>query len=83
LKDATAELAGQLHLADRTLDSDVVAQGITSVKAGSVAVTFSGKSTVDIMRAIPEIVHRLLVPSWITDELFEVADRALFDVVSE
>lgn len=33
LKDATSELAGQLELSDRTLDSDIIVQGITSVKA--------------------------------------------------
>ncbi len=39
LKDAESELAGQLRITDRTLDSDVAVQGITSVKAGTVGRT--------------------------------------------
>lgn len=81
LKDATAELARQLKKGDRMLDNDVAVQGITAVRAGSVSVNF--KNEIDVMKAIPDIVFSLLVPSWLTDELYESANPALFDVVSE
>lgn len=80
LKDATAELARQLKSADRTLDSDVSVQGITSIKAGSVSLSF--KDMVE-SKVIPDAVYNLLVPSWLTDESIEPAWPALFDVVSE
>lgn len=40
LKNAQCELAAQLHAGDRLADNDAIKQGITSVKAGSVAVSF-------------------------------------------
>lgn len=40
LKDAQAEFAGQLVQGDRLSDNDALSQGIASVKAGSVAVSF-------------------------------------------
>src|SRR5687768_3971384 len=40
LKDAESEFAGQLLKSDRTLDNVVGVQGITSIRAGSVALTF-------------------------------------------
>lgn len=40
LKDAQTEFALQLGAGDRMSDNDALKQGITSVKAGSVAVTF-------------------------------------------
>ncbi len=73
LVEATCELAGQLKLGDRTLDSDVKVQGITSVKAGSVAVTF--KDAIDA-QVIPDAVLNLLPPSWFTDELVSPARSA-------
>lgn len=79
LKDATAELARQLKVSDRTLDNDVSVQGITSVRAGSVAVTF--KDMIDA-KVIPDAVYNLLVPSWLTDELVEPAWPAQFDVIA-
>lgn len=80
LKYATAELAGQLAKGDRTLDSDASVQGIKSIQAGSVAVSF--KDMFDATKIIPDIVFSLLVPSWLTDEIMEQANQALFDVVS-
>jgi len=79
LKDATAELARQLKKGDRTLDSDAAAQGIKSVQAGSVAVSF--KDYFDATKVIPDIVFSMLVPSWLTDEIMESANRAEFDVI--
>lgn len=79
LKNATAELAGQLAKGDRTLDSDASVQGIKSIQAGSVSVSF--KDAFDATKVIPDIVWSLLVPSWLTDEIIEQANRAEFDVL--
>ena len=79
LKDATAELARLLKRGDLTVDNDVVVQGLTSVKAGSVALTF--KDTFDATKVISDTVFSLLVPSWLTDEIIEYSNSALFDVV--
>lgn len=70
LKEALSELAGQLAKEDRTLDNDVIVQGVTSVKAGSVAVTF--KNSI-FPQVIPDAVLNLMPPSWFTDELIEPA----------
>lgn len=78
LKNAVAELAGQLAIGDRTLDNDVIAQGITSIKAGSVALGFKNDFEFDV---IPGAVWDLLVQSWLTDELIEPAIKAEFDVI--
>lgn len=79
LKDAQAELAGQLLIADTTLDNSVSVGGIRSVSAGSVSVSFR-----DIIErhVIPDAVMELLPASWLTDELVEPANAGLFDVVS-
>lgn len=61
LQKATAEFARQLLAADRTADSDIETQGIASVKAGSVAVTF--KSSV-YAKAVPDLVVELIPRSW-------------------
>lgn len=66
LKDATSELAGQLGLGDRTLDNDVKVQGITSIKAGSVALSF--KEVIEA-QVLPDMVLNLMPPSWFTDEI--------------
>jgi CRP-like cAMP-binding protein len=82
LKDATAELARQLKKGDRTSDNDVAVQGITAVRAGSVSVSFKGDG-IDITKVIPDIIFMMIPPSWLTDELYESANMAQFDVVSE
>lgn len=53
LKEAQAEFAGQLIAGNRLSDNDAAKQGITSVKAGSVAVTFKDTdvSSVDSLDA--------------------------------
>lgn len=79
LKEATSELAAQLLAVDRTLDNDVILQGIRSIKAGSVAISFDNAL---IAQVIPDAVYNLLVQGWLTDELYEPALRAMFDVVS-
>lgn len=80
LKFAQAELAGQLIMADTTLDNDTRVQGIKSVKAGSVAITFSDMI---MQHVLPDAVWMLLPHSWLTDEKYEPVHSALFDVVSE
>lgn len=79
LKDSVSEMAGQLSLGDRTLDNDVSAQGITSVRAGSVAVTFRD-GYID-PKVLPDAVVNLLPPSWYTEETYEPAQQAIFEVL--
>lgn len=81
LKNATAELAGQMGKTDRLVDSDVAVQGLTSVKAGTVALTF--KNDILTLKTLPDAVLDLLVPSWLTDQTVQPMYQAEFDVVSE
>lgn len=75
LKEAQFEFAGQLLLSDRTLDNPVSLAGLTSVKAGSVALTFKDY----IERAVlPDMVWQLMPPSWFTDEVVEGARSLVF-----
>ena len=78
LKDATAELAFQLLSVDRTLDSDIAVQGITSLKAGSVALSFKDQIEAKVM---PDAVWNLMPPSWFTLQLVESAFTAQFEVI--
>lgn len=80
LKNAVAELARQYKTGDKTIDSDAMVQGISSIRAGSVAISF--KDYFNATKVIPDIVYSLLVPSWLTPETIEFANRAQFDVVS-
>jgi hypothetical protein len=73
LKEATAELAGQLAVKDRTLDNVNAIQGITSAKAGSVSVSYGDSTKIALTKIVPELVYDLLVPSWLTEELMELA----------
>lgn len=82
LKDATAEFAGQLAVGDRTLDNDVVLQGVRSIKAGSVAMTFD-TAGLAASYVLPSAVYNLLVPSWYTNETYEPALAAILDVVTD
>jgi len=79
LKDAESELAGQLLKGDRTLDNDVIVQGLNSVKAGSVALGFN-KSIVP--QVIPDAVYNLMPVSWLTEEVYQPANPAFIDVGS-
>jgi len=78
LKDAESELAGQLIMADSTLDNAVSVQGITSIKAGSVSLSF--KDAIDA-HVLPDAVVNLMPPSWFTDEIVTPAQRAVFEVI--
>lgn len=71
LKEAQAELAGQLGIEDRTLDNDIIAQGISSIKASSVEIKFRDDYTSDSLNLLPRAVIDLLVPSWYTAESIE------------
>lgn len=80
LLDAQCEWALQLGTADRLSDNDALAKGVSSVKAGSVGVSF--QSVGDTLEAadtllrrnradmtyvsgvVPDEVRRLLVPGW-------------------
>jgi hypothetical protein len=79
LKWAEAELAGQLGNADRTLDNDVIVQGLTSIRAGSVSLAFKNNI---VPQVLPDAVIALMPYGWLTDELYQLANMAEFDVVS-
>ncbi len=78
LKEAVAEFAGQLGLGDRTLDNDVIIQGLTSLRAGSVSLGFKNNITTQV---IPDAVYNLMPTSWLTDELYEPALSAFIEVI--
>lgn len=58
LKDAQCEFALQLGAGDRVSDNDAIKQGITSVKAGSVAVTFKDV-TENTSESVDMLIRRL------------------------
>jgi hypothetical protein len=68
LKNATAEFARSLLTSDRTADNDIVRQGITSVEAGPISLTFRDDLEPDedgyVPKVIPDIVVRLLPSTW-------------------
>lgn len=70
LIEAVCELAGQLLAGDRTLDSDVSVQGLTSLRVGSVSLAFRESM---LAQVLPDAVVDLLVPTWFTDETVESA----------
>ena len=79
LKDAESEFAGQLLGGDRSLDNSVIVQGLTAIRAGSVSLNFKN----DFMpQVVPDAVFNLMPQSWLTDELYILANVAEFDVVS-
>lgn len=73
LKQAQAELAGQLSLTDRILDNDIVTQGIQEIGAGPVKIKFNSDfdSYTRTALVLPDGVLSLLVPSWYTGETME------------
>lgn len=76
LKEAQAELAGQLLISDTTLDNAAAAQGISSVRAGSVSVTF--RDMIE-QHVLPDAVLALLPASWLTDPGIDYAVTSSFD----
>ena len=79
IKDAESEFAGQLLQGDRSLDNSVIIQGLNSIKAGSVALGFNKDI---IAQVVPQAVYDMLTP-YLTDELYILANQAVFDVASE
>jgi hypothetical protein len=61
LQNATAEYARQLLAGDLAGNSDVETQGITSLRAGPVALTFKDSVTA---KPVPDTVFNLIPPSW-------------------
>jgi hypothetical protein len=61
LKRACAEFARQLAAADRTADSDVETQGISSLRAGPVSLTFKDDVTAKV---VPDAVVNLIPDDW-------------------
>lgn len=80
LKNAQFELALLLLPADRTLENSIAAQGITSIKAGPVALTF--KEMIET-RVVPDSVFNLMPSSWFTEPVIEYVsgNSALFGMV--
>ena len=70
LKIATTELALALAKEDTTGDNDAAAGGISSVKAGSVSVSFKNDMWIT-SKPLPDSVMLYLVPSWYTDEYLD------------
>ena len=74
LKNAQAEWARLLTVADLAADDDVVKKRITSIRAGSVALSFANPDhsrdkfgiwpDVTNVDFVPDMVRILLVPSW-------------------
>jgi len=79
LKDADAELAFQLYSKDSTLDNQVAVKGITSIKAGSVALTFDTKGMV-ATKILPDAVRFMIPSSWLTDVVYDYLTEADFEV---
>jgi hypothetical protein len=75
LREAHAELSGQLLAADRTLDNAADAAGIEAVKAGSVEVKF--RAYIEA-RVLPDAVWALMPDSWFTPEIYSPARQATF-----
>jgi len=57
--EACAELARQLLAADRTADSEVEAQGLSSLSVGSISMTFTSAVAVKVL---PDAVWYLVAP---------------------
>ena len=76
LQEATAEYARQLLAKDRMADSDPETEGIQSIKAGSVAITF--KSDVS-RKVVPDAVVNLLPVGWFSH--IRGRDNANIDLV--
>jgi hypothetical protein len=79
LKTAVAELAGQLSKSDRFLDNSTLVQGISSLRAGSVSLTFKNAAEFEIIKILPDIIYEFL-SAWITDELYEPVGGLIFEV---
>lgn len=79
LKYAVAELAGALGTADSTLDNDIIVQGIKSLSAGSVSISFKDMIA---RHVLPDMIWSLMPASWFTIQTITLTTPAMFDVVS-
>lgn len=81
LKNAVCELAISTLVSDVFADSDVAAQGITSIKAGPVSLTFKDEIAA---RGLPSFVTTLLPSSWKCESVVDEndADSFLFEVMN-
>jgi hypothetical protein len=61
IKDATAELARQLMDSDRTVDSQVETQGVTSMTAGPVSFSFKDEVKAKV---VPDAVRNMIPRHW-------------------
>jgi len=61
IKWATAELARNLISSNRTADSDIETQGITSLSAGPISLSFKDSVKAKVM---PDFVKALIPPWW-------------------
>lgn len=75
LKDAVCELAISTLVSDVFADSDVAAQGITSIKAGPVSLTFKDEIAA---RGLPSFVTALLPTSWKCESVVDENDSNSF-----
>jgi len=81
LKDIECELAGQMNVTDRMLDSNTAAKGIKRIQAGPTEIEYSEGQA--IIRLLPAIIDIMMVPSWITESYEIPAMRAIFEVISD
>jgi hypothetical protein len=63
LKDITAEVALTLLASDRLAESDASVQGLSSLRAGPVTLTF--KESIPAPKAVAETIYNMFVFSWI------------------
>jgi hypothetical protein len=61
VKNAQAEYARQLLVANRGQDNEIEAQGISSIKAGSVALEFTSSQ---YNKVVPDVVYLMIPPDW-------------------
>ena len=62
IKDAQAEYARQLLVANRAQDNDIESQSISSIKAGSVALQFDSSAAYN--KVVPDAVYLMIPQDW-------------------
>lgn len=77
IKNATAELARQLLVADRTADSDVEAAGLKQLRAGPVELTFDETK---LGKVAPDSLRTLIPRAWYTRGPWRMASAPLMRV---
>lgn len=64
LKEATAEFAKQLIVSNRAANSDIETQGITSLSAGPISLSFKDSVKSAFQTVVPDAVRMLMPPWW-------------------